>query len=174
MKKIAIAALMVGVLTSVYGSPRQQRQRPLQPVRPAVRRAIVEDAVLAFYIKQFQQVVTPEVFAKILPSLQQFVQDRFDISQRRTRALNQLRQALNRESTEDELRRLVRDLDAADAEFQTNQQRFFSNVDPLLNVRQQARVRILQNMADNRIREYLNAVQTPAPAGQPQNPPPNQ
>src|SRR5436190_18772001 len=133
MKKILTAALLLASFANIHAGPRQekklQRQQQQQP-RPALRRAIVEDAVLTFYIKPFQEVVTPEVFAKILPCLQQFVRDRFEISQRRTRSLNQLRQALTREATEDELKRLVRDLDTADAEFQTNQQRFFNNVDP--------------------------------------------
>ena len=58
-------------------------------------------------------------------------------------------------------------------QYQQNQEKFFSSVDPLLNARQQARMRILQNMADNRVRQILNAVQTPgqrpagAPAGNP-------
>src|SRR5262249_18356861 len=121
--------------------------------------------VFAFYVKQFQQdaEVSPEVFTKILPFVDQFLQDRFEISQRRTRALNQLRQAINRGSgSDEELKRLVREFDAADGEVQANQQKFFNNVDPLLNARQQAKVRILQNMADNRIRQMLNAVQNNA------------
>ena len=171
MRKITIALLLLASLPNVYGSPRQQnrqqRQQKLQPgIRPNVaqRRLLVEDAVLGFYVNQFQQVaeVSPEVFGKILPFLQQFVQDRFEISQRRTRVLNQLRQAVARGgSSDDDLKRLVRELDAADAEFQNNQEKFLNNIDPMLNARQQAKVRILQTMADNRIRQMLNAVQNP-------------
>ena len=172
MKRIAVGMLLFVAISNIYGAPPQERQqRQLRP-NAAQRRSLVEDAVLGFYVKQFQQFaeVTPEVFARILPFLEQFVQDRFEISQRRTRALNQLRQALNRSGSEDELKRLVRELDSADGEFQMNQQKFFSSVDPLLNIRQQAKVRILQNMADNRIRQMLNAVQNPA--GQRQAPAP--
>jgi len=167
--RAAILVLLIA-LPSLYGSPLQQRQQRQQKladdVRPraALRRSVAEDAVYAFYVRQFQQEtdVTPEVFSKILPFIDQFLKDRFEISQRRGRALNQLRQAIERNGSEDEFRRLIRELDAADSEFQANQEKFLTNVDPLLNLRQRAKVRVLQNMADNRIRQYINALQNPA------------
>ena len=167
MKSFAISVLLLVGIATIEAAPQQQqrlRQQQLQPpLRPNAQRRLVEDAVMGFYVKEFQQVaeVSPETFGKILPFLQQFVQDRFEISQRRVRALNQLRQAANRNATDDELKRLVHEFDAADSEFQANQEKFFNNVDPLLSPRQQAKVRILQNMADNRIRQMLNAVQNP-------------
>jgi hypothetical protein len=166
MTRVAIIMLLAA-LPNLHASPLQQRQQRLQGnerPRAVLRRSVAEDAVYAFYVRQFQQDtdVTPEVFSKILPFIDQFLKDRFEISQRRTRALNQLRQAIERNGSEDELRRLIRELDAADSEFQANQEKFLSNVDPLLNLRQRAKVRVLQNMADNRIRQYLNAVQNPA------------
>jgi hypothetical protein len=178
MKRIAIAVLLLTAIPSLYGGPRQlraQRQQNLQDgLRPkaAARRSLVEEAVFNFYVRQFQQdtEMRPEVFVKILPFVDRFLQDRFEISRRRTRTLNQLREAINANSSEDELRRLVRELDAADADFQVNQEKFFNNVDPLLNVRQQAKIRVLQNRADNQIRQALNAVQNQA--GQRQAPTP--
>src|SRR5262245_49473795 len=192
MKKFAIVTLLFVAVSSAYGGPLRQRPQqnppavrpnadvPVRPnaaarangaIRPAQRQKLVQDALLGFYVNQFQQngEVSPEVFAKILPFLQQFVQDRFEISQRRQRALNQLRKAIVSDAPEDELKRLVRDLDAADSEFQANQEKFLSNVDPFLNARQQAKVRILQTMADNRIRQMLDAVQNPN-AQRPKNP----
>ena len=185
MKKIAIAVLVLvaGMLEVHAGPLRQRALRPNAPrandaPRPkaVARRSVVEEAILGFYTNQFQESVqagemTGELFQKILPFIQQFVQDRFEIGQRRTRALNQLRQALARNAGDDELKRWARDLDAADAEFQSNQEKFFSSVDPLLNPRQQARIRIVQNMADNRIRQVLNTIQNPQRQGAPaQNP----
>ncbi len=150
----------------------QQRVAPpnnaaKQP-RNAVPRRVLQDAVLGFYVSQFQQQaeVSPEVFAKILPFLQQFVQDRFEISQRRTRALNQLRQGIQRGSSDDDLKRLIHDFDTADADFQSNQEKFLSNVDPLLDARQQAKLRVFQVMADNRMRQILTSVQNPNRGGQ--------
>jgi hypothetical protein len=124
---------------------------------------VLQDAVLGFYVSEFQKQadVSAELFGKILPFLQQFVQDRFEISQRRTRALNQLRQGVQRGTSDEDLKRLVHDFDAADADFQANQEKFLSNVDPLLDARQQAKLRIFQVMADNRMRQMLTSVQNP-------------
>jgi hypothetical protein len=82
-----------------------------------------------------------------------------EISQRRTRALNQLREAIQRGGSEDDLKRLIRDFDAADADYQSNQEKFLANVDPLLDTRQQAKLRIFQVTADNRMRQILTRVQ---------------
>jgi hypothetical protein len=166
MKKLALAAFVLFACSDLHAAPRRQRQPQLQRglrSNALDRRAGVQDMVLGFYVRQFRQAaeLSPDVFAKALPFLEQFIEDRFEISRRRTRAFNQLRQAVNANSSEDEIKRLVRDLDAADADSQANQEKFFSNVDPLLNARQQAKVRILINMADNRIRQMLNNVQNP-------------
>ena len=162
MKRI-FAMLVLVVLTGSLAFPRPREQRADAPKRATnpIPRRVLQDAVLGFYVSQFQQQaeVSSEVFAKILPFLQQFVQDRFDISQRRTRALNQLRQAVQRGAPDEDLKRAVRDFDAADADFQSSQEKFLGNVDPLLDARQQAKLRIFQVMADNRMRQLLTNVQ---------------
>src|SRR5207244_10617399 len=161
MKKL-FAILLSLALTGSLAFPRPREQRADAPKRAAnpIPRRVLQDAVLGFYVGQFQQQteVSSEVFAKILPFLQQFVQDRFEISQRRTRALNQLRQAVQRGGSEDDLKRLIREFDAADADSQSNQEKFLGNVDPLLDARQQAKLRIFQVMADNRMRQILTSV----------------
>ena len=172
MTRFAILVLLAA-LPSLQGSPLQQRQQRQQKLtddgrpRAALRRSVAEDAVYAFYVRQFQQdtEVSPEVFSKVLPFIDQFLKDRFEIARRRNRALNELRQVIGRNGSEDELRRLIRELDASDSEFQANQEKFLSNVDPLLNLRQRAKVRVLQNMADSRLRQYLNAFQNPQRPG---------
>src|SRR5437899_12402180 len=160
-----VAALLVLGVASVLAFPQEKAQRQPDTGKQGngIPRRVLQDAVLGFYVGQFQQQteVSNEVFAKILPFLQQFVQDRFQISQRRTRALNQLRQAVQRGGSEDDLKRLTREFDAADADFQSNQEKFLGNVDPLLDARQQAKLRIFQVMADNRMRQILTSVQNP-------------
>jgi hypothetical protein len=170
MKKIVAIAFLSVALFTLYGAPLEAGQQVVRP-RQALRRSVAENAIYAFYVKQFQQEgeVTPEVFSKILPFIEQFIHERFEISNRRTAALGQLRQAVNSNGSEEDMKRLVRDIDMADAEFQANQARFFKNVDPLLNARQQARLRLLQITADNRLRQVLTALQNPA---QQQNPAP--
>jgi hypothetical protein len=160
MKSLAIAVVLLAAVSTAeaVGVRPQQRQRE-QPARPAAQRRLMQDAVVGFYVSQFRQATqaSAEVFAKILPFIEDFIQDRLEISERRTRALNQLRQAINRNAPDEELRRLVRELDGADAEFQANQEKFFSNVDPLLDARQQARTRVFLNAADQRVRQMLEA-----------------
>ena len=165
MKRLLVLLMLVW-LPSAYAFPRQQRQNRQQKLQPENRpalapRRLMPDLVLAFYINRFQpQVeVSDEVFGRIVPILRQFVQDRFEISQRRTRALNQLRQTTTRGGSEDEIKRAIRDFDSADAEFQANQVKFLSSVDPLLNARQQARLRLFQIMADTRMRQMLDEIQ---------------
>src|SRR5438105_15478480 len=123
MKRI-FAMLVLVVLTGSLAFPRPREQRADAPKRATnpIPRRVRQDAVLGFYVSQFQQQteVSAEVFAKILPFLQQFVQDRFEISQRRTRALTQLRQAIQRGSSDDELKRAIHDLDTADTDSQSN------------------------------------------------------
>jgi hypothetical protein len=138
-----------------------QQNPPPQPQRNVIPRRVLQDAVLGFYVGQFQKQteVSSEVFAKILPFLQQFVQDRFEISQRRTRALNQLRQTVQRGGSDDDLKRAIHEFDSADADYQANQEKFLSKVDPLLDAKQQAKLRIFQVMADNRMRQILTNVQ---------------
>ena len=154
--KTLVAAL---VTLQLAATPAFAQQRTQQ--RPD--RRVLQDAVLGFYVSEFQRQaeVSTETFAKILPFLQEFVRDRFQISQRRIRALNQLRQAVQRGGSEDELKSAIREFDAADAEFQSNQEKFLSNVDPLLDARQQAKLRIFQVMADNRMRQLLTSVRSP-------------
>jgi hypothetical protein len=170
MKRLMMGLPLL-VLAGTLAFSQQKTPQPSNgatPQRNAVPRRVLQDAVLGFYVSQFQQQaeVSPEVFAKILPFLQQFVDDRFEISQRRTRALNQLRQAIQRGGSDDELKRLVHDFDGADADFQSNQEKFLSNVDPLLDARQQAKLRVFQVMADNRMRQILTSVQKPNRGGQ--------
>ena len=170
MKRLLVILMLVS-LPNAYAFPRQQqkqnRQEKQAEKRGAVvpRRLVMQDSVLAFYINQFQPQaeVSDEVFGRIVPFLRQFVQDRFEISQRRTRALNQLRQTMALGGSDDDVKRAVRDFDAADREFQANQERFLSNVDPLLNARQQARLRLFQIRADTRMRQMLDAIQNGNP-----------
>jgi len=194
MKTIAVAALIFAACCTAESAPvrplpvgrqrldRVQRPQPLAPAarvnranRPAIRRTLVQDAIYGFYLKQFQQdgEFPAELIGKMLPFLEQFLQERFEIGERLARALNQSRQAIARNAPDDELNRLTREVDAANAQFESNHQKFLNNVDPLLNARQQAKVRVLQDLADKRIRQALEAVQNAnpnRPAGAPPEP----
>jgi hypothetical protein len=62
------------------------------------------------------------------------------------------------QSSDEDMKRAIRDLDKADADIQANQDKFLSSIDPLLNTRQQGRVRVFQQVADQRMRQMLNSV----------------
>ena len=129
MKKRLIAFLLVILLSpAAFSQQNPQRLRG----QNAVPRPAIEDVVLGFYISQFQQVadVSDEVFAKVLPFLRQFIQDRFEITNRRRRALNQLQSLVQRNDSDEEIKRAIREIDKADADMQANQGKFLSNVDP--------------------------------------------
>jgi len=158
MKKVVTAFLLL-ILLSPAAFP-QQNQRELRR-RNAVTRRPIEDVVLGFYISQFQQVadVSDEVFAKVLPFLRQFIQERFEITNRRRRALNQIQTLVQRKDSDEEIKRAIQEIDNADSDLQANQKKFLFNIDPFLSPRQQARVRMFQVMSDQRIRQMLDRIQ---------------
>jgi hypothetical protein len=148
--KEAAMAVALAVLSSTSVLPQQRQQPPT-----------IEDSVATFYVGEFQRVVNvnPDVFAKALPLIREFIQTRFDISARRLDTIQQLRMLVNRPNSSDQdIKQAIRDLDKADSDIQANQDRFLSSIDPLLTTRQQGRVRVFQQVADQRIRQMLNSV----------------
>jgi hypothetical protein len=167
MKKLIIILSLLAA-TATYGESRralrlQNQAQKLQPGnrQNAVRRPAVRDAMLFFYVQQIQRQLelSSEVYEKILPLMTDFVQNRLEISQRRTRAITQIRQAINRGAGDEELTRLAHEVDATDVEAQNNQDKFLNSVDPLLTPKQQARLRLFQVNADNQLRQFVNTVQ---------------
>jgi hypothetical protein len=153
MRKLATAVLLVTLLSSAAIS----RQRP-QPLK-------IEEPVLDFYVGEFQRVVNTnqDLFVKVRPFLREFVENRFEISARRQDTMQQLQMLVqDRKSSDDDIRRVTRDVDKADSDIQANQERFLSNVGPLLSIRQQARVRVFLQMADQRMRALLNSIRNNA------------
>ena len=149
MKKSAIAVALA--LLSSASVLAQQRQTPPK----------IEDAVTTFYVGEFQRVVNvnPDVFVKALPIIREFIQTRFEISMRRQETFQELRMLINNsKSTDQEIKQAIRDLEKADADIQANQDRFLSSIDPLLTTRQQGRVRVFQQVADQRMRQMLNSI----------------
>ena len=156
--RTVVIGLLLAASAGVYGHGQQK-----QAGGPIInRRMIMEDQVIAFYVKQFpkQAGISDETLGKILPSLRDFLQARFDISNRRTQALNRLRQmSQNGNAADEDFKRAVQDFDMADSALQANQEKFLSNVDPLLTPKQQARLRLFQVQADNQMRRMLDQLQ---------------
>ncbi len=160
MTKSAVALALVLAFGGIAlaQQPQQRAQTPS-----------LEETVVDFYVAEFQRVVNvnPELFVKASPIIKEFIRTRFEISARRQETLRQLKMLVNRaNSSEEDMKRTIRDLDKADADIHANQERFLSSIDPLLNTRQQGRVRIFQQVADQEIRQMLNRVQNARSANQ--------
>jgi hypothetical protein len=151
MKQSAMAIALV-LLSSASLLPQQRQQPPK-----------IEDSVIAFYVGEFQRVVNvnPDVFAKALPIIREFIQTRFEISMRRLDTMQQLQMLVNRrDSSDQDIKQAIHDLDKADADNQANQDHFLSSIDPILTTRQQGRVRVFQQVADQRMRQMLNSIRS--------------
>jgi hypothetical protein len=157
MRGLVPAVLIIATLSTAAFSQQRQPRRPNAAVRPAI-----EDVVEGFYVSQFQQQVevNAEAFAKILPVLRQALQERRGISARRIRALTQLRMLTRQNDSEEEMKRLIREVDGADADAQASQEKFLATVDPLLDARQQANLRIFQSNIEQRIRRMIERART--------------
>lgn len=169
MKKMAIAAFLAAFLATPAVAqlrpPRQQLRPPVRDGAPprGAQNPPVLDMIEGFYVSQLPGMVelSDEQFVKILPVLRQSLRDRFEISTRRTRATNQLRQATQRGSSDEELTRLVRELDRADNDVQSNREMFLASVDPLLTPRQQARLRMSLIMIEQRVGNMIQRANNP-------------
>jgi hypothetical protein len=142
---------------------QQQQQLRVPNARGARDRVPIEDVVEGFYVSQFPvQVQTDdEQLVRILPLLRQGLRDLRQISIRKRRAMNQLAQMVLRDEPEENLKRMIQEIDKADEEYQTTQQRFYNSVDPHLTPLQQARFRVFQDRIDQRIRQMINSVTAP-------------
>jgi hypothetical protein len=146
----SLIALAFVLVSSVNVVSQQRSQTPS-----------LEESLIAFYVGEFQKVVNvnPDLFVKVFPIIREFIQTRFDLSARRQETLQQIRMLVNLpQSSDEDIKRAIRDLDKADADIQANQDKFLSSIDPLLNTRQQGRVRVFQQVADQRMRQMLNSV----------------
>jgi hypothetical protein len=149
MKAFAMIVALV-ILSSATVLP-QQRPQPTK----------IEDSITTFYVAEFQRFVnvTPDVFVKALPIIREFIQTRFDISMRRQDIFNELRMLVNNaKSTDQDIKQAIHDLEKADADIQANQDHFLTSIDPLLTTRQQGRVRVFQQNADQKMRQMLNSI----------------
>jgi len=152
MKRLLNAFLFL-VLT---GGVNLSAQRP-QPLK-------IEADILDFYVAEFHSVVktNPDQFTKVRSVIKEYIENRFEISARRLELLQQLRLLVQRtNSTDEEILRATSEFDKAEADLQANQAKFLSTVAPLLNPRQQARVRIFLQMADRRLLQMINSARNP-------------
>lgn len=166
MKKLFIAACLVSlVAVPAFTQSRPLRQQLRPPARDGARggQTPILDMVEGFYVSQLPAMteLSDEQLVKILPVLRQTLRERFEISARRNRTVAELRQLAERGGSDEEMTRLVRELDKADVEVQTSREKFLAAVDPLLTPRQQARLRVsligIEQRVGNMIQRAANA-----------------
>jgi|RhiMethySRZTD1v2_1073278.scaffolds.fasta_scaffold955686_2 hypothetical protein len=181
MKKAFVAVFVLGLTTiGTDASVLSQRrvnvaQARVQQQRPAAAaRGGMLPLIQGMYINQLQRQteITDDQFVKIVPFLRQYVAERSEIDgPRRIAARRQLNQAVMRGASDEELTPLIEQFDRVDAELQESQIKFLRSVDPLLNIRQRARLRVHLMQTEERIRRLIQESQNPTPAGQtPQRP----
>jgi hypothetical protein len=182
MKKAVVAVFVLGLTTigtdTLLLAQRRvnvkQVQQKLQPQRPAAAGRGMLGLIQGMYINQLQRQteITDDQFVKIVPFLRQYIAERSEIEgPRRIAARRQLNQAVLRGASDEELTPLIEQFDRVDADLQESQLKFLRNVDPLLNIRQRARLRVHLIQTEERIRRLIEESQNPTPAGQtPQRP----
>jgi hypothetical protein len=182
MKKAVVAMFVLGTIIGTDSLLLAQRrvnvkqaQQKLQPQRPAVAgRGGMLGLIQGMYINQLQRQteITDDQFVKVVPFLRQYIAERSEIEgPRRIAARRQLNQAVLRGASDEELTPLIEQFDRVDADLQESQLKFLRNVDPLLNIRQRARLRVHLIQTEERIRRLIEESQNPTPAGQtPQRP----
>ena len=151
MKRLAIltvsATLAISGAVSFFAAPAAQQKK-------AANMPPLLNLLQGLYINNLQQnlELTDEQFPKVAAFLKDFVRDSFDIEvPRKNRAINQLRQAVLRgtvtltggvrSATEEDLSRLSKEYDQIYADDHAVREKFFANVDPILQVSQRAKLR---------------------------------
>ncbi len=164
----AIFSLMLLLGTGVSAAPAllqgPREIGKIRPQRPAQGRnlrapdaAPIQEIIEGFYVSRFQQELEldDEQFAHVLPLLRDSLRERNDLGQRRARALNQLRQAIRANASDDELTRRILEVDESDHALREAQTNLLRLVDPDLTPGQRARLRIVQPNLEQRIRNMI-------------------
>lgn len=113
----------------------------------------VNQVLSAYYIGRIQNAVglSDEQYLKILPVLRQYITERFQAASARSRAVTDLRQAVQRKASDDELRPLLKTFDTAENETKEVSVRFHNQIDPLLTPIQQVKLRVFQINVENQL-----------------------
>ena len=178
MKKVA-SVLLVAVLVAESSPSFARQDKKLLQDRPGAAKAEqlrpsppMLDIIQGLYISQLQQLpdFTDEQRTAIIPPLKEYLRVRSEIGgPRRQRALNQLRQAVNRGAADEEIAKLIQEFDHIDGDVVAAREKFFASADPLLNVRQRARLRIFQVNMEHRISLLIQLSKTSNPTPRREN-----
>jgi hypothetical protein len=136
------------------------------------------EAILGLYINQLQQFMelTDDQYLKLAALLKDYLRARYELDgPSRNRAISQLKQAVNRGATDDELTAAMQEFDRIDGDLVTTRQTFLAKADPMLQLRQRAKLRVYIVNKDNQVHNLIQASQNPGAVPKPAapNPPAN-
>ncbi len=140
------------------GTGNVRPQRPGQGRNLRARDAApIQEIVEGFYVSRVQQELGLDdaQFARVLPLLRDSLRERNALGQRRARALNQLRQAIRTNASDDELTRRIAEVDESELALREAQVNLLRSVDTGLSPGQRARLRIVQPSLEQRIRNMI-------------------
>lgn len=162
-RAVTVAALILSCALPLAAQGREgrgnrQSAQP-NPDDPAVTPAEIQRMFDSYALMQAQEQlkVTDDQFTKFLPRYKALQDARRRGLQERMRALNELRQMINGPQPADEaqLRERVKALDDIEARTQADVRRALDAIDQVLDVRQQAKFRMFEEMMERRKLELV-------------------
>jgi len=153
---VRIAALSVLVsLVAVAASAQAPARRPREEAFKMVEAYVVSNL-------QESLGLTDDQFAKLLPHVKRLQKDRRDLSQRRGRAMGELRRVLESgAATEARVVELMKEVRAVEAEQPETVRRDMEAIDGVLTPVQQAKFRLLEVEVERKIRALMNDLRAP-------------
>ena len=147
-KTSVVAALLVTLCALSASSALIGQQRA-----PGTDNLPVNQVLSAYYIGRIQNQVglTDDQYLKILPVLRQYITERIQTASARSRAVADLRQAVQRKASDEELKPLLKAFDTAENETKDIGVRFHNQIDPMLTPIQQVKLRVFQINVENQL-----------------------
>ncbi len=171
-RALAVIGMLAVLSAGAYaGHPMQRGPRNLGRGVSPLPVPEIQEMIQGFYVSRLQQELTldDEQFVELLPALRDSLEQRNRLGQEHSRALNELRRALQEGASDDEFNRLIQDVDNTERQLRDVQEELLREVDPTLTPEQRARFRIVQPNVENRIR---NLIERSRNAFAPDNTPP--
>ncbi|TDI42975.1 MAG: hypothetical protein E2P02_12295 [Acidobacteria bacterium] len=148
---IALLVIVVGFAASTNAQERDS----------GPNRDEVEGMMDAYILSKLQDALelTDEQFGTMVVAQKKLQDTRRDYRQGRMTLLRRMRQTLRRDQArEEELTRLLDELDNLEIEFSQNQRARYAAIDDILEIRQSARYRILEAEIQRRLTQLMRQV----------------
>ena len=162
----AASAQQPGVAAASQPAGGNAQQRPATQFPPLTRdQQSTAQLVEALYLNHFSEKVglSDDQALKAIPLLQTYVRQQQMWAARRTNAQILLAQALDRQSSADEIQTQLENLDQTDMRLLNTQRNFFRDIDPQLTIQQRGKLRVfLKDVADQIRKMIMESMQSDA------------